>query len=84
MNDTECIKLYINFYKILYLGTPFAQKMLNIKLEESKTVKKGSKSSQSKIENNNDYEHNLEEMKEESSFIIDTSEMSSSDSGIGE
>lgn len=34
LNDTECIKLYINFYKLLFLGTPFAEKMLNIKLEE--------------------------------------------------
>lgn len=44
LNDTECIKLYINFYKLLFLGTPFAEKMLNIKLEESKSKStKGSK-----------------------------------------
>lgn len=40
LNDTECIKLYINFYKLLYLGTPFAEKMLNIKLEENKSKAK--------------------------------------------
>ena len=40
INDIECIKLYINFYKLLFLGTPFAQKMLNIKLEESKSKAK--------------------------------------------
>jgi hypothetical protein len=41
INDTECVKLYINFYKLLFLGTPFAEKMLNIKLEESKAKSKG-------------------------------------------
>lgn len=37
LNDTECVKLYINFYKLLYLGSPFAQKMLNIRFEETKS-----------------------------------------------
>ena len=41
VNDSEYIKLYINFYKLLYLGTPFVVKMLNIKLEEAKPKAKG-------------------------------------------
>ena len=44
INDNESIKLFLNFYKLLFLGSPFAQKMLNIKFEEQKSSKKaGSK-----------------------------------------
>ena len=81
INDTETIKLYINFYKLLYLGTPFAEKMLNIKLEESK-VKSKKKGEQQEITKQ---EWDDEELKGDSgSFIIDTSEMSSSDGGQGD
>jgi len=42
INDNESIKLFLNFYKIMFLGSPFSEKMLNIKFEESKsTGKKG-------------------------------------------
>lgn len=36
INDNESVKLLLNFYKLLFLGSPFAEKMLNIKIEESK------------------------------------------------
>ena len=40
VNDTEAVKLFLSFYKLLFLGSQFAEKMLNIKLEEtSKTAK---------------------------------------------
>jgi hypothetical protein len=42
INDNECIKLFLSFYKLLFLGSIFAEKMLNIKFEESKS-KKGTK-----------------------------------------
>eukprot|EP00347_Sterkiella_histriomuscorum_P021491 403333793 len=92
LNDTECIKLYINFYKLLYLGTPFAEKMLNIKLEETKVSSKGSKHGKKGQQTNqitqNDWDDNLfddEELKGDgNSFIIDTSEMSSSDGGFND
>ncbi|CDW76050.1 heat repeat-containing protein 6-like [Stylonychia lemnae] len=81
LNDTETIKLYINFYKLLYLGTPFAEKMLNIKLEETKQKAK-KKGEQQQI---TQQEWDEEELKGDSgSFIIDTSEMSSSDGGLGD
>jgi hypothetical protein len=41
INDSECVKLFVNFYKLLFLGSPFAEKMLNIKIEEAKFKKKG-------------------------------------------
>ena len=41
INDNECIKLFLSFYKLLFLGSPFAEKMLNIKFEESKSKKGG-------------------------------------------
>ena len=37
INDNECIKLFLHFYKLLFLGSIFAEKMLHIKFEESKT-----------------------------------------------
>ena len=42
INDNECIKLFLSFYKLLFWGSIFAEKMLNIKFEESKT-KNGTK-----------------------------------------
>ena len=42
INDNECIKLFRSFYKLRFLGSIFAEKMLNIKFEESKS-KKGTK-----------------------------------------
>ena len=47
INDNESIKLFLNFYKILFLGSPFAEKMLNIKFEETKTA--GKKGTSSKV-----------------------------------
>lgn len=31
--DNEVIALFVNFYKLLFLGTPFSRKVLKIKLE---------------------------------------------------
>ena len=83
INDTECIKLYVHFYKLMFLGSPFAEKMLNIKLEEVKTKKKGSEKYEKGFNPNTlEQEWDSEELKGESgSFIIDTSEVSSSDGG---
>ena len=83
INDTECIKLYVHFYKLLFLGSPFAEKMLNIKLEEVKTKKKGSDKYEKGFNPNKiEQDWDSEELKGESgSFIIDTSEVSSSDGG---
>jgi hypothetical protein len=36
VSDNESIKLFLNFYKLLFLGSPFAEKMLHIKFEEKK------------------------------------------------
>jgi len=33
--DPDAIKLFLNLYKLLFLGSPFAQKMLNIKIESA-------------------------------------------------
>lgn len=79
INDIECVKMYVNFYKLLYLGTPFAEKMLNIKLEETKTKGKKKNYIQQMEENWDE-----EEVKGDSgSFVIDTSDISSSDGGEG-
>jgi hypothetical protein len=79
INDNECIKLFLNFYKVLFLGSPFAEKMLNIKFEESKAT--GKKGNSKVLELT---QENLEELKSDSgsALIIDTSDISSqSDSG---
>ena len=79
VNDNECIKLFLNFYKILFLGSPFAEKMLNIKFEESKATGKKGNSKVLQLT-----QENLEELKSDSgsALIIDTSDISSqSDSG---
>lgn len=31
--DNEVIALFVNFYKLLFLGTPFSRKVLKIKLQ---------------------------------------------------
>jgi hypothetical protein len=74
INDNECIKLFLNFYKILFLGSPFAEKMLNIKFEETKTTGKKGGSKVMKLT-----QENLEELKSDSgsALIIDTSDISS-------
>ena len=41
--------MFLSFYKILFLGSPFAEKMLNIKFEESKTTSAGGKKGASKF-----------------------------------
>ena len=33
LNDNDAVKLFLHFYKLLFLGTPFAEKMLQISLE---------------------------------------------------
>ena len=75
INDNESIKLFLNFYKIMFLGSPFAEKMLNIKFEETKTTsgKKGA----SKVMQLT--EENLEELKSDSgsALLIYTSDISS-------
>jgi hypothetical protein len=62
----------LNFYKLLFLGSHFAEKMLNIKIPEGTGKKK-----EISIEPHD------EELKSDSSggFIIDTSDMTSSDGG---
>ena len=80
INDNESIKLFLHFYKILFLGSPFAEKMLHIKFEESKTAPKNK--APAKLINFDEESH--EELKSDSgsSFIIDTSDFSSqSDNG---
>lgn len=37
--DNEVISLCINFYKLMFLGSKFAQKMLKIKVDTSTTLK---------------------------------------------
>ena len=67
--------MFLSFYKLLFLGSPFAEKMLNIKFEESKT-KKGGKILELK-------EESLEELKSsDNALIIDTSDMSSQSDGM--
>jgi len=62
----------------LFLGSPFAQKMLNIKLEEASSKAKDTKQNKNPLEDGWD----SEELKGDSgSFIIDTSDVSSSDGG---
>lgn len=78
INDNESIKLFLHFYKLLFLGSPFAEKMLHIKFEESKTAAKN------KAPLINIDEESHEELKSDSgsSFIIDASDFSSqSDNG---
>lgn len=77
INDNESIKLFLSFYQLLFLGSPFAEKILHIKFEEPK--KKGEQKTMVEIEG-------MDEVKSDSgaSFIIDTSEISSqSDGGSG-
>lgn len=72
INDNECIKLFLNFYKLLFLGSPFAEKMLNIKFEEQKS------SGKKALPHLN--QEALEELKSDSgsaSLLIDTSDFSS-------
>lgn len=40
--DNEAIGLFINFYKLLFLGTDFAKKMLKIQIENTGTGDKAS------------------------------------------
>ena len=35
-DDSNAISLFVQFYKLLFLGTDFASKMLKIQLEEKK------------------------------------------------
>lgn len=72
VSDNESIKLFLNFYKLLFLGSHFAEKMLHIKFEEKK---KGLVAAS-----------DIEEIEQDSSgasFIIDTSDMSSGQSDGG-
>lgn len=82
INDNESIKLFLHFYKLLFLGSPFAEKMLHIKFEESKTAALKNKAPAKLINTFDEEPH--EELKSDSgsSFIIDTSDFSSqSDNG---
>ena len=74
INDNESIKLFLNFYKIMFLGSPFSEKMLNIKFEESKSTGKKGGSKVLQLT-----EENLEELKSDSgsALLIDTSDISS-------
>ena len=74
INDNESIKLFLSFYKIMFLGSPFAEKMLNIKFEETKTTGKKGASKVMQLT-----EENLEELKSDSgsALLIDTSDISS-------
>jgi hypothetical protein len=38
--DNEVISLFIGFYKLMFLGSKFASKMLKIKVEGSATAQK--------------------------------------------
>ncbi len=65
--------MFLSFYKLLFLGSLFAEKMLNIKFEETKS-KKGAKTVLELKE------ESLEELKQGdsgSALIIDTSDISS-------
>ena len=72
INDNEAVRMFLNFYKLLFLGTPFSEKMLNIKIEEKKKNTKDNKY-------NVTYEEEEELKSDSGSFIIDTSDISSSD-----
>jgi len=79
ITDNECVKLFLHFYKLLFLGSSFAEKMLHIKFEESKGPNKRSKITMQ------EEEEKQEDLRSDSgaSFLIDTSDMSSqSDGGI--
>jgi hypothetical protein len=81
INDNEAVRLFLNFYKLLFLGSPFAEKMLNIKIEENTKANKGDKSNMKTLEMN---EEDEETKSDSASFIIDTSDISSSGAeGLG-
>ena len=70
--DNEALLLFLNFYKLLFLGSKFARKMLKIKIEKSYNSK-----GQSQI----DIEKSLatagittDEESKKSDFFIDTSD----------
>ena len=71
--DQEAIILFLNFYKLIFLGTKFAEKVLQIKLQpqgDSKGEKKPLV----------DIDLETEETKDNGEgFIIDTSEISEND-----
>ena len=76
INDNESIMLFLSFYKLLFLGSPFADKMLHIKLEETKATSK----SKGPVKIIKFEEDNLgEELKSDSgsAFILDASDISS-------
>lgn len=69
VNDNEAAKLFLHFYKLLFLGSPFAEKLLHIKLEDTKGGPNIDK-------------QNEEELKGDvGGFVIDTSDVTSSDGG---
>ena len=69
----DLLLLLLPFF-FLFLGSPFAEKMLNIKFEESKATGKKGNSKVLQLT-----QENLEELKSDSgcALIIDTSDISS-------
>jgi len=70
VSDREAVDLFIGFYKLLFLGTDFARKMLKIKLE------KGSGNEVRKIIIN-DHAQTDEENKSDGNYLNDTSDFGS-------
>lgn len=78
ISENDCVKLFLHFYKLLFLGSPFAEKMLHIKFEEPK-AKSGKALSKQLISMEEEQQSIEEELKSDSgsAFVIDTSDMSS-------
>lgn len=69
--DNEVISLFIGFYKLMFLGSKFAAKMLKIKVENSATAQKL-------------VLDNISDEESDNGFINDTSDQFSSDSQVHE
>jgi len=71
--DSEAILMFVHFYKLVFLGTRFTEKVLQIKIE---TPKPASSQRPPDLDKEGGISAD-EENKSDGSFIIDTSEMSS-------
>ena len=75
VSEAEAVIMFLNFYKLVFLGTKFTEKVLQIKLEPQTKAKSATID---KIVDNSTEE--IKSEKSDSSFIIDTSEISSDNS----
>lgn len=80
MDETQAIKLFVSFYKLLFLGTEFSSKMLKIKIIE----KKSSLDSNSIIIDNDGMKTDEESKMSDNNFIYDTSDIITSDIQVNE